>query len=1380
MKALIFLLCFFSITTFAQPPVGKVMHYTQKEGLSFGIINSITQDNKSFMWFATAYGLNRFDGATFKVFRFDPSTEKGLPGNYVQKVFKDSSGDLWVSSRNGLFRFDPETEHFNRYKLISDPQKKADVTCISENKEGNLWISMSGTGFSYLDKKRKEVRNYNTNNLKGLSSNSILNIYEDTVGFLWVGTRDAGINVFHINKGKIGERVIFTDPISTSARVNCIYSDKEANIWIGTSGGLWLYERKSNKFHFIYGQNYRLRSNFFLSVIQDSQRQLYVGLQDGGLYVLDLNRFKVSNPSEFVFEQVTNENGLHITPRSVQDLYIDKDKNLWAGTYGDGVYMVNKTTEKFRLFHKKTTDRYGESYIRYYGICMDKEGYLWLGTDGDGIYKSTKEGKILKHYTADGKKNSLTDHAILYAFKDSKNNLWFGTYAKGLLLYDPRSDGFISFQHHAADPSSLGGNDVRVIHEDKQANIWVGMNGGGLSLFNPLTRKFKNFNTSNSKISSNDVRALEHDQDNNLWIGTYGGGLNYLDIRQQMFRPLLLKTKREPGTSSDIILSLYLDQQRHLWIGTEGDGLLLYTIPQKTLTRFNEKKGLANNTVYAIKAERSGKIWLSTNNGLSTIDLRNHKIYNYEESNGLQGGQFNPGSAIYDAKDDLMCFGGTEGWNLFYPSLIKPSSYLPEVRITGLQLYGKEEGDNGDIKNVSESKQIVLDASQPVFSIQYMALNYAYPKSAQFAYKLEGLDKDWNYVKYQKSATYRYLSPGIYTFKVKASNQDGTWNDSYAKVDIRILPPWYKSWWAYCVYSIFTGMAVYAFIHYKSNQAKLKYKIKIAHIEAEKEKEVHENKLSFFTNISHEFRSPLTLIINPVKEMLHDQEKSPDLSSLNIVYRNAKRLLSLVDQLLLFSKAETQADQLKVSEMNLVELGQEVFLCFTYQAAKKNVQYEFICSQDDICIFGDREKIEISLFNLLSNALRHTPEGGRVALSIRDEERYVDVVVTDTGTGIGAEVGEKIFDRFYKVQNRRNYAKGGFGIGLYLVKNFVESHGGKVSYTSKVDEGTDFNLRFLKGKGHFRQELFFEEQLESSVILEELREEFEEEGMPLSQPDLQEDLASDKKTMLLIDDNMQIRQYIKQIFNYKFDLLEADNGELGLEMIGRYLPDIVISDVLMQGLNGVELCKKVKGDPAFNHIPFILLTASTSSEIKLKGIECGADDYISKPFEKEILVARVEGLLKSRNNLQQYFYNEITLKADNLKISSEYKEFLDRCIAVVEKHMTDPNFGITTLAEETGMSRSNLYVKIKSISGQSANSFIRFIRLRKAAEFFISTEYTVQETTFRVGIKDARYFREQFHKLFGMNPSDYIKKYRKTFNAKYSLHKSMIKPKDNK
>ncbi|OOQ59892.1 hypothetical protein BC343_06220 [Mucilaginibacter pedocola] len=1354
----------------AQDPVkNKVLKYALKDGLSFGIVNSITQDADGFMWFATSDGLNRFDGSVFKVFKAKPGDATGLTSNYVQNIFSDGTGCIWVSSRDGLSKLDTRTEKFTHYNFRTGGAIKNDVDNIVNADNGNLWVASYGSGFSYFSPQSGKFNNYSRTNLPQLSSNLIVSIMEDSKGLLWIGTNDGGINIFRQQNGRVLGNGINTLPPDNrvTGRVNGFFEDHLHNVWIATATGLLYYDRAKSTFTRFQTQQKDVRSNTYISLNEDQEGNLLIGVQDGGLYKLSLHKF-AGNAADFKLMPVVGDDGYNITQRSVQAIYRDRHHNIWVGTYGEGVYMVSSNSEKFTRIQKVHEDPSGKSLVRFYGMCRDSKGFLWFGTDGDGIYKSRPDGSVVKRYYADGRPGSLTDNAILSGYCDREGNLWFGTYAKGLFRYNAGSDSFTNYGHKAGDAKSLGANDVRVIFQDSHKNLWVGTNGGGLSLFDPATGGFTNYTPANSSLNSFDVRAIAEDAKGNLLLGTYGGSVNYLDVKSKKFSRFFTVAEEKRFMPSQVIFALQLYQNK-LWIGTEGDGLWVYDTDKHTFGYFNEQNKLANNTVYAIQQGANQSLWVSTNKGISNIQPQKQTVTNFDGSDGLQAGQFNVGSAIYDRQNSTMYFGGTEGLNIFNPQAVSKSNFKPKVVITGFQVFGNRQenqqqpGSGSELsKAINETHELVLQPDQSVFSIQYTSLNYAYPQKGEFAYKLEGLDKTWNFVGDQRLAVYRYLPPGNYTFKVKCANQDGVWFNDQATLQVKILPPWYKTWWAYLCYALALGLLIYYYLLYRSTQAHLKYEVKLAQLSAEKDKELNERKLSFFTNISHEFRTPLTLIINPIKELLY-HEREVDTSSLNIVYRNAKRLLSLVDQLLLFRKADSDAGNLTICKLNIVELCKEVFLCFTHQAKAKGLNFEFVCSAQNIDLFVDREKMEIVLFNLISNAMKFTPAGGCIKVELTTHQHEVTIEVADTGYGIKKEDEEKLYSRFYQQESGKGPSVGGFGIGLFLVKKFVESHSGTIRHQDNEGGGTRFVVTLLMGSGHLASHTIYEDSAAPSVLLQEL---VATEMVENSIDDVialadEPDTTADQKSILIIDDNDDIREYLKLLFRNDYKVHSAINGRYGLELVKEVLPDIVISDVMMDEMNGIELCNAIREDISISHIPVILLTSSASPEIKLRGIEGGADDYISKPFDKELLKARVAGILRNKNNLQKYFYNEITLNATNQKIPAEYKTFLDNCIKVVEKHLMDPDFNIQTLAGELGISHSSLYKKIKFISGQSASGFIRFIRLRKAAEILINSRHNIFETSYLVGINDIKYFREQFKKVFGVNPSQYMKKYRK-------------------
>ncbi|MGN6396058.1 MAG: hybrid sensor histidine kinase/response regulator transcription factor [Mucilaginibacter sp.] len=1372
-KACLIILCIIygAIACAQQSYDRKIVKYSSRDGLSYGYITGIVQDDNGFIWLATEDGLNRFDGINFKVFKHNADNPNSLPSNYIDMICKDADGAIWLSTRQGIYQFDPNTEKYIKFKWAANIAVN-DLTSITAVKN-IVWFSTYTRGVFSYNKKTGSFQNFNLKNISPGTANSSTYAYQDSRGLLWVGAETA-VSVFATANGQVKNSLNNQMPLNEvpASRVNAITEDEYSNIWIATNKGLAVYKRNENKIETFYGPAYQMRSNVFSSLLEDNDHNLLIGLQDGGLYRLDLQKATATGFRNINIQPVKTEDNFTVTERTVFRLYLDKDKNVWAGTYGDGVYLLSNLPGKFKKFQNKLRDANSTGYLRYYGMCMDDEGYIWLGTDGDGIYKKKLTGEVIQHYFADVPGATLKNVAILSAYRSRNNDLWFGSYANGLFKYSKKNGRFTNYMHNAGDPTSLCKNDVRAIFEDSDDNLWVGTNNGGISVLPKNGNKFINYSTANKALPGDNIRAICQDSKGVIYVGTYGSGLLCYDKKHKKFSACFNDKQLAEFLPSRVIYSLKCFGSK-LLIGTESNGLIIYDLSDKTIKRFMEGDGLANNTINSIQQDGKGNIWVSTNKGLSKIESKTGSILNYDVSNGLQGGHFSPGSSMYSIRDNFMCFGGTEGYNIFFPDEVKRSTFKPKVLITGLQLFNKdvEVGEKDHILSttINRAAEITLKPDQSVFSVEYVALNYAYSDKSEFAYRLVGLDKGWNYVKTQKSATYRYLEPGTYIFKVKASNQDGVWFDDYASINIRILPPWYKTWYAWTLYVLFAIALIYYYLRYKNNQSKLRYDIKLAQITAEQEKALNEKKLSFFTNISHEYRTPLTLIINPLKEMLAGQtNNSTDTNTLKVVYRNAKRLLSLTDQLLLFRKADSGGDKLTIVKLNIVDLCRDVTLYFDYQAKAKNLQIDFSSESENIQVYADREKVEIVFFNLISNAIKFTPDHGKVSCIITENSDSVTISVKDSGYGISKEIGEKLFDRFFQIQNISQSHSGGFGIGLYLVKTFIDSHQGCISYESEEANGSTFSVMLLKGKKHFGNTLIFEDTAEPSVFLDELMDDeelvAESECLNHVPADAYNALVSPKKVLLVIEDNHQVRQYISQIFRDEYEVFEADNANDGYTMICKLMPDLIISDVMMNGLSGIDLCSRVKKEPALNHIPFILLTANALPEIKLKGIECGADDYVTKPFDKEVLVARVNGLIKSRENLHQFFYNAITLKSNGLKVPSEYKEFLEKCIAIVESHLEDEQFSIKNLSDEIGMSHSNLYKKIKAISGGSANEFIRYIRLRKAAELMLNSDFTVAEAAYKVGINNAKYFREQFSKLFGINPSEYIRKHRSQFN----------------
>jgi signal transduction histidine kinase/DNA-binding response OmpR family regulator len=920
-----------------------------------------------------------------------------------------------------------------------------------------------------------------------------------------------------------------------------------------------------------------------------------------------------------------------------------------------------------------------------------------------------------------------------------------------------------------------------MLYEDKQKVLWATTFGNGyLYYLNRGKDRFEVFDQENLT----DLLSFFQDSEGNLWGGN-SHELIRIDRNGKHHRWY------EIGKP---VRAIYESRAGQFWLGTEGGGLILFDRQkEKLIKRLSVKDGLANNAVLNILEDNNGDLWMSSFNGLSQFKLKENRFKNYFQEDGLQSNQFLYSAALKLKSGELL-FGGIRGFNIFSPGTVTETKKTARLLITDMRINNFPLSLESNYLKGTENgqiKAIEIPFHEAALSVDFAALEFSVPNKIAYAYFLEGWDKDWNYSGKVRTANYTRLREGKYILRIKCTNADGVWSNNQVAISVIVLPPWYRSWWSFVLYAIAVISAVVAWQRYRANKARLTYKVALAKarvskekaerekieaeyktqmaeremekVKAEKEQEINEKRLTFFTSISHEFRTPIGLIINPINDLLRDQERKKDQAVLKLIYRNARRLLSLVDQLLLFRKAEVGADRLRIVKLDLCALCKEVFLAFEQQARVSNIQYEFTCTTDVIDVYADRDKVEIAFYNLISNALKYTPGGGKILVQVSEGPNTATALVKDTGYGIPHGVGDKLFERFYQVQTKNTPAKSGFGIGLFLVKHFVESLKGRVWYESREGQGTTFFIELLKGRQHFDDELIvddvaaeptiFKELIEDKPMSDEAPGDEKEKQEPDSQP-------FERRSMLLVDDDAQITDYLAQLFSAEFTVYHTDNAIEALKLAGQHVPDIIISDVNMDGMDGIEFCTAIKEDASLSHIPIILLTGNETQETRLEGLEGGADDYILKPFDNDLLTARVKNILKSRTTLQKYFFNEVTLGKTSYKVAPEYKGFLDNCIAITEAHLDNPEFGIKMLASELNMGQSNLYKKVKSISGQSPSSFIRCIRLRKVAKLLIETDYNINQAALTAGFNDMKYFREQFFRLFGMKPSDYVKTFR--------------------
>ncbi|WP_207531751.1 hybrid sensor histidine kinase/response regulator transcription factor [Desertivirga arenae] len=1328
-----------------------------EDGLSHNSVQSIAQDSKGFLWFGTYDGLNRFDGYDFKVYRNKLKDSSSLPHNYIYCLHTDYQRNLWVGTGQGACLYNERSDSFSPfyyYDLSVDGRRKLSVSIseITSDRQGNVFIGTNGRGLIVRYKGSKDGSHIPLFDRHGkeLLSYNVRAICVDKKGRVWVFVSGMGLYLFDKSKK------VFRQIPGSPEIVYEIVADSNEGLWIGSISGLYKYQISSGTWSSPYNEeNKKLTANIVSSLSLDKQGSLWIGTKGGGVNVLNLTSGKL----------------IYIRPGKIKNslsseyiaaIFQDREGRNWIGTVNGGLNIVNPGKARFRTISHDPLNKNSLVHNFASSFCLDQNANLWIGTDGGGISVWNRRNNRFSTFSHEaGKSGSLRSNWVSSILKDHEGKIWVATFEGGINRLD-EATGKFKFYSCYNDIGHFENKNVWLLYEDRSNVLWAStFSAGKLYRFNRVTDRFEVFDQ-----EIYDLNTLTEDRKGSLWGGDY-----HELIKLDKFAKK--HTYFEIGKPVRAILE---DTKGNFWIGTEGGGLLLFDRRRgKEIRRFSTSDGLANNSVLTILEDKKGILWMSTFNGISSFNPRSRKFKNFYQEDGLQSNQFLYRSGVRLPSGE-MAFGGIKGFSIFHPDSITLGLNAPPLFITGIRIMGSPVTTEGpEVAGVKDNsiKKLRLSYDETMLSFDFAALEYSSPKAINYAYFLEGWDKAWNYCGKLRSANYTKLREGRYVLRIKSTNAEGVWVNNAQSLEIIVLPPWWRSWWAYGFYLSAFLVIIHRYNVYQREQERLKYQIQLADAKVIQEKELNEKKLSFFTQISHEFRTPLTLIINPIKEFLNSTDSQVETKELIVVYRNATRLLSLVDQLLHFRK--TDANQLKISKFNAALFCKEVYLCFVQQARLKEIKFDFICEKEEVDLWADKEKIEIALFNLISNAFKFTPAGGTVQIILEDLEMQIIIKVKDTGSGIDAGVGDRIFENFFQISEKGKSNNTGFGIGLHMVKEIAQVHKGKLFYNSRKGEGSEFILELPQGYKHFDSVHLSQEQNETPVFIGNLIKESEhkliQESVPVFEPSLE--VITEKNSVLVVDDNIEIRNYVKGIFQGSYVVFEAASGEDALRIINIEIPDIVITDVVMGEMSGVDLCAKIKEDPALTHIPVILLTSGSSAEIKLKGIESGADDFITKPFDKEILIARVVNLLKSRNNLQKHFFNQITLKSDDFKVSPDFKEFLEKCIEVTENHLDDPGFNVKILAEELHLSHSALYKRIKLISGRSANEFIRFIRLRKAAQLFINTDCNISEGAYQCGFNDVKYFREQFSKVFGMKPSEYIKIYRKSVKKPYKVNRNL-------
>jgi signal transduction histidine kinase/DNA-binding NarL/FixJ family response regulator/streptogramin lyase len=964
-------------------------------------------------------------------------------------------------------------------------------------------------------------------------------------------------------------------------------------------------------------------------------------------------------------------------------------------------------------------------------------------------------------------KNTLSSNNVISIIQDKSGIIWIGTFGGGVNKYDPALKKFEVFKYKRKDLKSLGNDFIHTIYEDSEGTIWVGTGLGGLNRFDKNTDSFKRFRN-NSKypnsskyLNSPEVNSILEDSKGNLWVGTSTGGLSRFDRRKESFVHFKHIQEDLISISSNGINCIYEDSKGRLWIGTFSGGLNLYNEKENTFIHYLEKDGLASNSVQSITEDAKGNLWITTINGISNFDPDKITFNNFDESDGLQGKVFNQRSVFRDLENGLIYFGGEKGLNVYSFNSIKEIKRIPAIVLTDFKVFNKSvllKYTALNENNTPDRQDIELAHDENVFSFEFASLDFTSPEKNQYRYMLAGFDKDWISSGSRREVTYTNLDPGNYIFKVKGTNSDGYWNEEGLAVNLIINPPFWKAWWAYTIYFILAVIGFFSVRRYELNRVKLRNDLRLKEFESQKLQEVDQIKSRFFANISHEFRTPLTIIIGSLEKFKSKMENNSDSKELVVMKRNASRLLQLINQLLELSRIESGNVKLNASESDLVKFLKRIVASYSSLANQKYIQLTFnkvpvddIQTNEEIFVFYDKKKFETVFYNLLSNAVKFSPNSEKIDVSISKDNLYAKINFSNSGIVIPSEKLSNIFNRFYQVDDTGTRNFEGTGIGLSLVKEYVELHKGKIEVESNNNK-TLFTIHIPLGKNHLSENEIVQEDLDQLQV----------DLIPqsdLSTTSTQiiiEQVETDKTIILIVEDNPDLREMIKENLQDNYFVLEAENGLKGLKLAEETIPDLIISDIMMPEMDGIEFCAKVKSDERTSHIPVILLTAKADVENKIEGLETGADDYLTKPFDFTELKTRINNLILQRKKLRKRFGRSITLEPKEIAITSTDEIFLSRLMKFIEERIDDPDLNVQNLSDSMGMSRIQLYRKIKALTDMSVSEFVRSIRLKRSLALLDSKSGNISEVAYDVGFNNPAYFSECFKKQFGKLPSEYI------------------------
>ncbi|GAA3912297.1 response regulator [Chitinophaga oryziterrae] len=1312
------------------------------QGLSANQVNTILKDSQGFMWFGTMSGLNRYDGYTFKVFRHDTRDTTSLSDNFITRLTEGPDGLIWVTNRYGQNIYNPATGTFERHpgKIMKQWGIPGDsINNIMKDSRGNFWFIVPDSGlYCYYPSVKHATRvPHVEHNIYTPSTNAIACMVQDKNKTIWILHTDGMLDMMDETYRQVFPYSHMpAQPGSSPLQNYEMIADTDGDLWIFSNSdvqGVYSFNTKKGFTH--YDQNsspLKLNNNIVRGVVQDNQGLIWVGTDHGGVNVID----KKHQSIEYLVNN--SENPKSLGQNSINALYRDNSGIIWIGTYKRGLSYYHENIVKFPLFQHQVYAANSLPYDDVNRFAEDASHNLWIGTNGGGLIYYDRTHNTYKQYLHDAANaNSPSGNVIVSLWIDHNQKLWIGSYFGGLDCFDGQH--FTHYRHDPANPSSLSDNSVWEIFEDSKHQLWIGTLSGGLDLLNPATGVFQHFQKGQpNSIRSAYISALLEDKQGNLWIGTSDG----IDVRDPQGRFTHYDSGPDKISNRNVIC-LFEDSRGMIWIGTH-EGLNQFDPHTKKFRTFRREDGLPDNTVLNILEDNDHTLWMSTANGLSNLNKNTFK--NYDESDGLQGREFNENAALKTSKGELI-FGGGNGFNLFYPHNIAVNHNVPPVVFTDFQIFNNSM-QPGEIINgrkllsqsISTTKEITLKYKENVFSISFAALNFFHPEKNRYMYMLEGFNHEWLTTEGQlRMATYTNLDPGDYIFRVKASNNDGIWTQQPLELHIKILPPFWRTPLAFLIYVLLTLAALWLARRLILERERLRSRIEQERQEAQRMHELDALKIRFFTNISHEFRTPLSLIITPLEKIIKKDLESGLQQQLVLVQRNARRLLNLVNQLLDFRKMEVQEIKLYPVQGDIVPFIQELTTSFSDLSEKKQIHLDFHSNVSTLSMSYDPDKIEKIIFNLLSNAFKFTPEHGNISVDLQlQNPKQLAIMVKDNGIGIPEEKQERIFERFFQHDIPGSLVNQGSGIGLSITREFVKLHGGSISVDSTPGMGSCFTILLPVDN-----QLLVTDPIKASIMVAK--------PAPAPIPVY----TGKKPVVLLIEDNEDFRFYLKDNLGLYYHIIDAPNGLAGWNILQNTIPNLVVSDVSMPEMDGLELCRRIRQQPRIAHLPVILLTARAAEEDQLEALDNGATDYITKPFNFEMLLSRIRNIITQQISLKNTFKQHIDAHPEEIAISSQDEVFIQNALRIVEKNISNPDFSVEELSRELHMSRVSAYKKLLQLTGKPPIEFIRSIRLKRAAQLLEKSQMTIAEVAYEVGFNNPKYFSKYFKLEYKVLPSAY-------------------------